>query len=69
MGSTKRIKSPPDQFSTIFRAAQLRYRATECRAIAQDLIQPHMQADMLKVADEYEQLANQVEGYLSDAVH
>ena len=58
----QRIKQPQHQFSTIFHHVErLRCRAAEARLIGEDMCQPELRDLMLRIARDYERMANTAE--------
>jgi len=55
------IKAPDQRFSDIFRVARLRYRAEEARVIAEDMQHWDIREMMLRIAKDYEDLADSLE--------
>jgi len=55
------IKAPDQRFSGIFRVARVRYRAEEARVIAEDMQHWDIREMMLRIAKDYEDLADSLE--------
>src|SRR5262245_37938503 len=58
-GSPGRVRVMPKSF--IYDPAHWRERAEEIRTLAEDMDDPQARASMLRIADEYEELAQRIE--------